>query len=743
MIKYGWVLGLLWLVYTDSLGQRDIPVGSWRTHLNYSQARYLAITPENAYCATANSLFYLNKEEQSLNLLSKIDGLSDINISALGYSNESATLVIGYQNGSLDFVIDQQIINLDAIFKADLESGKRINHISFFQNKAYLSTDYGLSVIDLNQLVVAESYFPGPQGEEIKVWHSQVFQDSLFIATENGVLAGSLAPGINLIDFRNWQAKPVIASTVDPIRQLIKVEDRLYGASKSQTFLYNGIGWKKLEINLNQTVIGLASSGEMLLLSTIDHVYSWNGQQLERIPTEFTENIQQILVDGNGFLWLADQQQGLVSNYTGSWQNYFPDGPAFPLTQKLLQAGNLMVGIPAQEVIQTGAFQVFSEGSWENYLNFSDFEKVAPLTDLTYDRNKQMVYFGSQGDGLITWSIKDNSLAQISKSNESVGFQGINGGDSVVISSVTVDQDGILWVANAGVESFLHKKETNWESFSSSLTLTRQVKDLIVYPNGDKWMIVSPELGGGILVYNEINNQYRHFTTTNGNGGLPDNQVNDLELDQDGFIWVASQKGIAYFANPFLALTSQEIDVITPIFEQRLLLNNEIINTIETDGGNRKWIGTDKGVWLMGQAGEELFYNFTASNSPLLSDKVFDIAIQPETGEVFFATAAGLISFRSTATEGGVIHSDVKIFPNPVNPQFEGLVAISGLANNAIVKITDVSGKLIWQDQAYGGTASWNRQDYLGRQVKTGIYLVFSADFEGEDTFVGKIAIVQ
>ncbi|HEY9045605.1 MAG TPA: T9SS type A sorting domain-containing protein, partial [Ohtaekwangia sp.] len=138
-----------------------------------------------------------------------------------------------------------------------------------------------------------------------------------------------------------------------------------------------------------------------------------------------------------------------------------------------------------------------------------------------------------------------------------------------------------------------------------------------------------------------------------------------------------------------------------------------------------------------------LIYNFTAENSPLLSNVILDIEINQQTGEVFFATDKGIVSFRGDATESTSTFESVKIFPNPVTSNFSGSVGIKGLATDATVKITDVSGKLIWQTQANGGTATWNVQDYNGRRAATGIYLVFAATADGAESVVGKIAVVE
>nr|WP_238354422.1 T9SS type A sorting domain-containing protein [Fulvivirga marina] len=255
-------------------------------------------------------------------------------------------------------------------------------------------------------------------------------------------------------------------------------------------------------------------------------------------------------------------------------------------------------------------------------------------------------------------------------------------------------------------------------------------------------MITDPSVEGGILVYEPESKIYRFLSDVVNNGGLKGDKVYDFAVDKEGLVWVGTNNGVSVFTLPSEVLEGN-VDAIEPIFENGLLFKDEDVLSIEVDGGNRKWIGTTKGAWLFNDAADEQILHFDQGNSPLPDNRVFDIEIHPKTGEVFFATSKGIVSYRGTATEARDVHSDVKIFPNPITEDFNGTVGISGLASDAIVKITDTSGKLIWQEQANGGTATWNVADYNGNRAASGIYLVFSASEDGEDTFVGKIAVVN
>src|SRR5690606_33054955 len=139
---------------------------------------------------------------------------------------------------------------------------------------------------------------------------------------------------------------------------------------------------------------------------------------------------------------------------------------------------------------------------------------------------------------------------------------------------------------------------------------------------------------------------------------------------------------------------------------------------------NRKWVGTANGVWLISEDGEKVIYRFSEDNSPLPSNQIRRINIDPVTGDVYISTSKGLVSFRSTATEGKeAIEDPLLVYPNPVPPGFSGMIAVRGLTENADVRITDISGQLVYRTKAFGGQAVWNGRDYTGHKVQSGVYL--------------------
>ncbi|MGK0389384.1 MAG: hypothetical protein ACI94Y_002124, partial [Maribacter sp.] len=231
------------------------------------------------------------------------------------------------------------------------------------------------------------------------------------------------------------------------------------------------------------------------------------------------------------------------------------------------------------------------------------------------------------------------------------------------------------------------------------------------------------------------------------NSELPIDIVHDITLDLDGDMWAGTEEGIIIFecgGNVFDSSCQGTKRIVErDDGNNAYLLESESVRCIAVDGANRKWCGTTNGVFLISEDGLEEIYHFTKDNSPLFNNIINDIVINERTGEVYIGTNSGIITYQGDATVGGVVHdAEVFAFPNPVRPDYKGPIAIRGLPQNANVKITDVSGTLIYETTANGGQAIWDGRDYNGREASSGVYLVFSVNkknLTNPDGFVTKI----
>jgi hypothetical protein len=221
--------------------------------------------------------------------------------------------------------------------------------------------------------------------------------------------------------------------------------------------------------------------------------------------------------------------------------------------------------------------------------------------------------------------------------------------------------------------------------------------------------------------------------------------------DLDGNMWVGTSSGPAVYYNPDAVFSGDNFYATQVIIPRKdgtiygdLLLATETITAIAIDGANRKWFGTqNSGVYLMSADGLKQIYHFNTANSPILSNSITDIAIDPASGEVFIGTDQGVISFRSTATLGGDAFGKVYVFPNPVRPEYQGNIVVTGLIRDTNVKITDISGNLVFETTSLGGQAIWNGKNMDGKRASTGVYLVFCTNEDGSQTFITKLLFIH
>lgn len=305
------------------------------------------------------------------------------------------------------------------------------------------------------------------------------------------------------------------------------------------------------------------------------------------------------------------------------------------------------------------------------------------------------------------------------------------------------DNQQKFWIADYA-NGLVSNISGTYKSYSptSQDTLFQYRKDSIILDSDkNRWT----RLGAyqGIMVETPAK-QRTYLYNGKGQGNLPSATVASMILDKYGQIWVGTTAGVAVFDDPASVVSGRNLDAYTPIFEKRRLLANETVTTIAIDGGNRKWMGTNNGVFLFSEDGTELVNNFTVTNSPLPSNLISYIGIEPTTGEVFIRTSQGMVCYQGTAMEAGDnISGKALIYPNPVRPEYEGLITIDGLYENVVVKITDVAGRLIYETKSNGSRAVWNGQYPTGGKVPTGIYYVMTSTDEGNQSLMGKIAVVR
>ncbi|MFZ9302674.1 MAG: two-component regulator propeller domain-containing protein, partial [Sediminibacterium sp.] len=299
------------------------------------------------------------------------------------------------------------------------------------------------------------------------------------------------------------------------------------------------------------------------------------------------------------------------------------------------------------------------------------------------------------------------------------------------------DQKGLSYIQNNNTKTY---------SLSNGINLNGSIQ--LLANQNEQLYLTGPSIQG--LYIFQSDNYYNTIswvqkTTGSNSGNLPSNRVTSMVEDRDGAIWVGTDNGIGIFNCG--DISKEACNAYLPIVKTNgfnaYLFQKETIRCMAVDAANQKWIGTNNGAWLVSQDGLSIIEHFTKDNSPLPSDTIDQMIIEPNNGEVFFKTNQEWVSYRSTATKATIHQENIFIFPNPVPPDFSGLISFKKLVDHAQVKITDINGKLIYQTRALGGQAVWNGKTYEGSPVATGIYLVFVRDDEGNEKAVGKIMITK
>jgi hypothetical protein len=720
-MKFYLILPLVIVSFSSVLAQ-DIPIGTWRTHFSYENGKLVAATGSKVFCAVQNGLFYVDLEDNSINKFSKIDGLSDATISAMKYNSTRNLLTVGYETGNIDIILPESIINIDLIVSENISASKEIRDITYFEDNAFLSTDFGIVVIDLNQNSILEVYREiGEAGATLSIYQTDVYRDSLFAITNAGLIKAPLLQNQNLLDFSNWS---IISETENlDLKKLVSTESQLYLANDTSFFELNDESLSEVFYTESE-IRNIVMQQNSTYILTQNTLFEWTNN--EATPIEYTESpTPNDLVKIGSDLWIADENNSLVK-FEGSTTSFKPNGPTSDITEKLVFLNDTIyhLGEYRNAVFSrnnNSQVSYFSNGVWKN--------GQSPIADLSGVSNN---FYTSYGNGVLNRI----SGELIDETNSNNPFE--LSGDNIFITSVLENSTG-TWFGNYDANNSLILFENgSWSSFNISF---RYPEKLLSTANNK--IVISSSLSNptGLTIFDPTDQSRQSLNTSTTE--LPSNVINDFEIDLDDELWIATNSGVAFLPSASSSLFSGFNGVIIPIFENSFLFDGEPINCIEVDPGNRKWMGTSQGAWLFEEAGQSLTQHFTTANSPLPSNNVEDIAINPKTGEVFIVTDKGMVSYRADASNSIAIHQEVKIFPNPVNPGYNSFVGVSGLATDVRVKITDISGKLIREIEANGGAIQWDLKDYNGVIAESGVYLFFSSTNDGSETFVGKLLIVQ
>lgn len=756
------LLWLFWLFIPFFLTAQIPPVGQWREHLNYQQAIQV-VKGDRIYCATSQVVFSINEKDEA-ERFSKVTGLNDIGVSTIGWDNINGQLLIAYKNSNLDLVKGSIVKHISDIKRNTISGDKSIQHIYCSSGIAYLSTGLGIVLVDLNRPEIKDTWIIGNNGVQVKIYATVLFNNQWYAATEQGLKSAPVSAG-NLADYRNWlSASSSTNLPAGSCQNILSANNNLVVQKNDSLLILNGTNWQLLYYDAVWPIINVTTSGNRLLVCQRTNsgvsrviVLNTNGLTERTIIQSGVISFPRSAIIDNTTIWVADFFGGL-SRFGTSIDRFIPNGPPGIATGDILATGKTVYAA-AGSVNDAWNYLYNRDGlfllkddqwSFRGYFNTPVLDSVFDFITLTEDPRDKSIWAGSYGGGLVRFR---ESSVQIFKQHNSSLRTAIGDPGSVRVSGLAFDSRHRLWISNYGAPQNIQvrKQDSTWVSFSIPFIHSENAVAQIVTDDLDQLWIMSPK-GNGLFCYNpgtSIDNtnddRWKYYRQGTGNGNLPSNNVFSLVKDKNGFIWAGTDKGIGIIRCPETVFGTAGCEAIQPIIQQDqlagLLFRNEVVQCMAIDGANRKWVGTRNGVWLISPNGDKIIYRFTAENSPLLSNDVRKISVDPVTGEVFMATFNGICSFRSTATEGDAANQNVLVFPNPVPPGYYGTIAIRGLVNNALVKITELNGRLVHQARALGGQAIWDGKNYLGNKVASGVYLVIVRDDDGLEKIATKIVL--
>ncbi|MBK8416918.1 MAG: hypothetical protein IPL22_21835 [Bacteroidetes bacterium] len=779
----------LLLFLPSGISAQNQSLGQWKVHLPYNSAKKIADTGTKVYCASEKGLFYYNKQDNSIATLSKVTGLSEITISTIAYNPTYGCLVIAYTNANIDLIINNKIINISDIKRKNLTGDKNIYGIEFYNNIAYLSCGFGIVALDLDRREIKETYIIGPLGTEIQVFDVAIWNNFIFAATENGVYSASVT-NPNLIDFSNWtitfndSGNAGDCNMIEVFNNQVIMNYAKPGAlnnnSNDEVYLYDGFSWTLAGggfIQDNIKHFSLRASGGRLLVTNSYNlsIYDNNFNRIIYIDAGVYADAapRDAVYDTDGILWIADNGSGMLRMTASlSYDFIMPDGPASDLVSAMQVVDKKLWMTHATRTAgwfntyAPGNFSEYDNGDWKSYNNKTmpgsaiNIGNFFDMMSVAIDPgNKNHVYVGSKGQGIIEM-LNGVAIASYRDTNSTLQV-GIGNPSQCQVVGMGFDSDNNLWALNSLAAKPVNVRTTagNWRAFSiPDISGAPLFGDLTVDSYGQKWINVignNAPLGNGIAVFSDngtledaTDDKSRFISSGIGSGNLPSTDIRAITEDLENEIWLGTGKGVAVIYSPSAVLTSTNFDAQQILIKQdginQYLLESEVVTAIAVDGANRKWIGTESGgVFLMSPDGTEQILNFNEVNSPLLSNYILSIAIDQESGVIYFGTNRGVISYKGDAIAGTGGCSDVLAYPNPVRPDYTGPIAIKGLVPNGSVKITDVSGNLIFETKSNGTQALWYGKNFKGEKAHTGVYLVFSTDEEGENTCVTKLLFIN
>lgn len=765
---------ILFLIAELSLAQTDFS-GSWEDFFSYNNVKDFVIIDGKIYAIADNAAFIYDTNTEEIQKISSVHGLSGKETSSLYYSKGTQRFVIGYLSGLIEIIDpDGRITIANDIERLDITGQKQITDISEFENTLYLSTPFGIVSYDIENLNFGDTYFIDEGSNPVFVNQTAIEQGTIYAATVKGIYSADVTDP-NLIDFNNW-----LQPEGDLLGDFVSVEvfdDEIYTSRGNSIYRFTDIDQISNVGSYSEIIVDLKASADYLSISKNKSASVLDKNLIpvhETLPSSIYDFEIQTSFAVEGISFLATNSFGILAQPFSSsdFDEIHPEGPTsnevFSIAADRGQLWVVYGGYdgaftPLGKRLGYSHYNSSAMGSngWINNpfdLNF----QAKDLVHVTIDpEHENRVYISSWNDGIL---IVENDEPKTLWNESNSGLEDLypegSPDTSIRINGSSFDNRGNLWIANAWVQNRVKKYDTNgsWKSADLSSLITNPafgLTELIIDKSGSVWI---GSRRNGALVYNESGNRKRALITEATKGSLPDLNVRTLAVDRNNRIWIGTQKGLVVFSDAAGLFDAEIYDANPVIVEDdgvpKRLLGDQPVNSIAIDGAENKWFGTDTGGVLgTNPSGSETLYIFNKDNSPLPSNRVVKIQVDNSNGRVYFATDSGIVAFDSGVSPYGERLEEVYAYPNPARKNHE-FVTIDGrngsnLPRGTNVKILDVAGRLVYEtnveigQEDKGGKVIWNKKNLRGRNVASGVYIVFLTSPDKSETSSTKIAIIN
>lgn len=770
----------------------------WQFYSPFAGVEGMAETKGRVYFISAGSLFAYDKDNDETITFNETSGLHDNDVNGVFSPSDGNFVVVTYTGGNIDIIRDNgKILNLPDIKDADIE-GKTVNAVAFSPDRSAMivATDFGIVRFDLSKMEVIDSGI-----YNMPVYKIGYLGSMPVMYLEDGRML-MLTDESSIRDPDTWNEldEMAIVALMNYGETLYGIlwHDSILRPVK---FSYD----EEALGHLSYCLLGTESVETLVIGDSTTPVIAVNGESVSAFDSdgktvasfEIPEGIGATaltVAEGIGNFWIGNRQ-GISNAEVLSGDIYI--GTAIcpgemsvktPHILRMGSSGELYIGNRGNSNVfyeLTTGFRGYqaklaSDGTFTDLtpsgLSDPHFHSPSNREDFLYDvlfiredpDDPSVYYTGDLYSGFYALSSGNGGeIIHYSPLNSPLtDYWGIR------VMDVAVDPRGYLWILSErdpGLPSLMALSpegrakgnsvtEEDWTVAESTANFSSGRDGMIeMSPDGRfLYLMGSTDL----FVYDtkstadfsdDTGSHITGFKMNDGSGSANFSRLCTIKVDpSDGALWVGTFEGVFRAPEPW-KVSNGSIEIIKPKVPRDdgtgladYLLSTEKVYDIAVDPTGHKWFATAaSGVFMTSADGTSIINTFTSSNSPLPSDCVYAVECDFKgSDKVYFGTTCGLLEYRSGYSAPGDDYSAVKIYPNPVRPDYYGPVTIEGLVDGSEVRILSASGALVAVLGNEGGTVRWDAMSG-GKRLPSGIYYVLASSEKHSGKPVGKIIIVR